>query len=124
MFEPVHGSAPDIAGRGIANPMGAIWTAAMLLAHLGHAEAAARVESAIAAVFAKTADAEAAAGRRVTVPLPALWGERRFVGRGYDVLDVWRGYATDVRGRALASDHYLPEEVPADVTRELAEFFG
>ncbi|MFG1643107.1 tartrate dehydrogenase [Amycolatopsis sp. NPDC049252] len=54
MFEPVHGSAPDIAGRGIANPIGAIWTAALLLAHLGHAEAAADVEGALAAVLAKT----------------------------------------------------------------------
>ncbi|HEY3711257.1 MAG TPA: alpha/beta hydrolase [Amycolatopsis sp.] len=69
-------------------------------------------------------DADAAAGRRITVPLLALWGERSFVGRSYDVLDVWRDYATDVRGRALASDHYLPEEAPADVARELAEFFG
>ncbi|WP_328452449.1 tartrate dehydrogenase [Amycolatopsis sp. NBC_00438] len=54
MFEPVHGSAPDIAGRGIANPIGAIWTAALLLEHLGHAEAAADVERALAAVLAKT----------------------------------------------------------------------
>ncbi|GAA1544320.1 tartrate dehydrogenase [Kribbella lupini] len=52
MFEPVHGSAPDIAGRGIANPIGAIWTAAMMLDHLGHLEAAAEVENAIAAVLA------------------------------------------------------------------------
>ncbi len=52
MFEPVHGSAPDIAGRGIANPIGAIWTAAMMLDHLGHLEAAAEVERAIAAVLA------------------------------------------------------------------------
>jgi tartrate dehydrogenase/decarboxylase / D-malate dehydrogenase len=36
MFEPVHGSAPDIAGKGIANPIGAIWAGAMMLAHLGH----------------------------------------------------------------------------------------
>jgi tartrate dehydrogenase/decarboxylase/D-malate dehydrogenase len=54
MFEPVHGSAPDIAGRGIANPIGAVWTAAMMLDHLGHPEAAADVESAIAAVLAET----------------------------------------------------------------------
>jgi tartrate dehydrogenase/decarboxylase/D-malate dehydrogenase len=54
LFEPVHGSAPDIAGRGIANPIGAIWTAAMMLDHLGHAEAAAEVETAIARVLAKT----------------------------------------------------------------------
>ena len=43
MFEPVHGSAPDIAGRGIANPLGAIWSASMLLDHLGHPEAGADV---------------------------------------------------------------------------------
>ncbi|MCA1585855.1 MAG: tartrate dehydrogenase [Acidobacteria bacterium] len=36
MFEPIHGSAPDIAGKGIANPIGAIWAAAMMLDHLGH----------------------------------------------------------------------------------------
>jgi tartrate dehydrogenase/decarboxylase/D-malate dehydrogenase len=41
MFEPVHGSAPDIAGRGIANPLGALWSASMMLDHLGEAEAAA-----------------------------------------------------------------------------------
>ncbi|WP_329379466.1 tartrate dehydrogenase [Streptomyces sp. NBC_01716] len=54
MFEPVHGSAPDIAGRGIANPLGAIWSAAMMLDHLGHAEAAGRITAAIAAVLATT----------------------------------------------------------------------
>jgi tartrate dehydrogenase/decarboxylase/D-malate dehydrogenase len=47
MFEPVHGSAPDIAGRGIANPIGQIWSGAMMLNHLGHPEAAAAVERAI-----------------------------------------------------------------------------
>ena len=36
MFEPVHGSAPDIAGKGIANPIGQIWSGAMMLDHLGH----------------------------------------------------------------------------------------
>lgn len=39
MFEPVHGSAPDIAGQGIANPIGTIWVGAMMLQHLGHPEA-------------------------------------------------------------------------------------
>ncbi len=43
MFEPVHGSAPDIAGQGLANPVGQIWSAAMMLEHLGEAEAAAAV---------------------------------------------------------------------------------
>ena len=50
LFEPVHGSAPDIAGRGIANPIGAIWSGALMLRHLGDEAAAARVEAAIEAV--------------------------------------------------------------------------
>jgi tartrate dehydrogenase/decarboxylase/D-malate dehydrogenase len=49
MFEPVHGSAPDIAGRGVANPVGAVWSAAMMLDHLGHPAAAADVLAAIEA---------------------------------------------------------------------------
>ena len=51
MFEPVHGSAPDIAGRGIANPIGQIWSGAMLLDHLGHPEAAAAIVAAIERVL-------------------------------------------------------------------------
>jgi len=51
MFEPVHGSAPDIAGRGIANPIGQIWSGAMMLEHLGHSEAAAAIERAIEQVL-------------------------------------------------------------------------
>src|SRR6266849_1182183 len=52
MFEPVHGSAPDIAGKGIANPIGQIWSGAMMLRHLGVPEAADAVENAIAAILA------------------------------------------------------------------------
>ncbi len=52
LFEPVHGSAPDIAGRGIANPLGQIWSGALMLEHLGHPEAAAAVVRAIEAVLA------------------------------------------------------------------------
>jgi tartrate dehydrogenase/decarboxylase/D-malate dehydrogenase len=51
MFEPVHGSAPDIAGRGIANPIGQIWSGAMMLDHLGHPEAAAAIITAIETVL-------------------------------------------------------------------------
>jgi tartrate dehydrogenase/decarboxylase/D-malate dehydrogenase len=51
LFEPVHGSAPDIAGKGIANPIGQIWSAAMMLDHLGHADAAAAIVSAIEKVL-------------------------------------------------------------------------
>ena len=54
MFEPVHGSAPDIAGRGIANPIGQIWSGAMMLRQLGEREAADAVESAIAETLASS----------------------------------------------------------------------
>src|SRR4051812_3227737 len=47
LFEPVHGSAPDIAGKGIANPIGQIWSAALMLEFLGHREAAAAIVAAI-----------------------------------------------------------------------------
>ena len=53
MFEPVHGSAPDIAGKGIANPIGQIWSGAMMLRHLGEEKAGDAVEVAIAEVLAK-----------------------------------------------------------------------
>ena len=51
LFEPVHGSAPDIAGKGIANPIGQIWSGAMMLEHLGHKEAADAMVEAIEAVL-------------------------------------------------------------------------
>lgn len=53
LFEPVHGSAPDIAGKGIANPVGQIWAGAMMLDHLGHPEAAAGIVEAIERVLAE-----------------------------------------------------------------------
>src|SRR6202035_2083894 len=53
LFEPVHGSAPDIAGMGIANPIGQIWCGAMMLDHLGHADAAAAVMRGIERVLAE-----------------------------------------------------------------------
>jgi tartrate dehydrogenase/decarboxylase/D-malate dehydrogenase len=53
MFEPVHGSAPDIAGKGIANPLAAIFSASMMLDHLGLIEAGQRVESAAIAALAQ-----------------------------------------------------------------------
>ncbi|MEA3199878.1 MAG: methanogen homoisocitrate dehydrogenase [Thermoplasmata archaeon] len=51
LFEPVHGSAPDIAGKGVANPCGAILSAAMMLGFLGHAKEAQRVEDAVRAAL-------------------------------------------------------------------------
>jgi tartrate dehydrogenase/decarboxylase/D-malate dehydrogenase len=60
MFEPVHGSAPDIMGKGIANPIAAIWSGAMMLEHLGHADISDRIMAAITATLAspttRTAD--------------------------------------------------------------------
>lgn len=52
MFEPIHGSAPDIAGKGIANPIGAIWAGAMMLDHLGHRDLHDRILGAIERVIA------------------------------------------------------------------------
>jgi tartrate dehydrogenase/decarboxylase/D-malate dehydrogenase len=54
MFEPVHGSAPDIAGRGIANPIAQIWSGAMMLRHLGETAAAQAIEDAIARMLAES----------------------------------------------------------------------
>jgi tartrate dehydrogenase/decarboxylase/D-malate dehydrogenase len=52
MFEPVHGSAPDIAGQGIANPVGSMWAAAMMLEHLGEVQAGATLVAAFEAALA------------------------------------------------------------------------
>jgi len=57
MFEPVHGSAPDIAGKGVANPIGQIWSGAMMLEHLGQADAADAIVVAIEKVL-KSSDAK------------------------------------------------------------------
>ncbi|WP_293856937.1 tartrate dehydrogenase [uncultured Alsobacter sp.] len=53
LFEPVHGSAPDIAGKNLANPIAQIWSAAMMLDHLGEPEAARAIEAAIERVLAE-----------------------------------------------------------------------
>jgi tartrate dehydrogenase/decarboxylase/D-malate dehydrogenase len=50
MFEPIHGSAFDITGKGIANPVGSLWSAVMMLEHLGEKSAAARLMRAIETV--------------------------------------------------------------------------
>ena len=63
MFEPVHGSAPDIAGQGIANPIGQIWSAAMMLEHLGESEAAGAIVKAIEQALGDAEDAHARSRR-------------------------------------------------------------
>jgi tartrate dehydrogenase/decarboxylase/D-malate dehydrogenase len=65
MFEPVHGSAPDIAGQGVANPVGAMWAAAMMLEHLGETAAAATLISAFESALTdgiRTRDLSGSAG--------------------------------------------------------------
>ena len=53
MFEPVHGSAPDIAGKGIANPIGQIWSGSMMLEHHGYSDAATEIVRAIEEVVSE-----------------------------------------------------------------------
>ncbi len=65
---------------------------------------------------------DADAGRRVPCPALVLWGAEGFVGQAYDVLDVWRQYATDVRGHAVGGGHFLAEEEPAATLAALTDF--
>ncbi|HZR28943.1 MAG TPA: tartrate dehydrogenase [Terriglobales bacterium] len=67
LFEPVHGSAPDIYGKGIANPIGQIWSGAMMLEHLGYPEAAAAVMRAIEVVLAQGPRTPDMGGKATTV---------------------------------------------------------
>ncbi len=82
MFEPVHGSAPDIAGTGIANPMAAIWAASLMLDHLGEVEAAKAVFEALCGV--------ARGGRART---PDLGGDSTTAGVGDAVALAVTGYS-------------------------------
>jgi haloacetate dehalogenase len=66
------------------------------------------------------ADREAA--RKVSCPLLALWGARGVIERCFKAMDEWRRVADDVTGRALPAGHYLPEEVPDLVVREMERF--
>ncbi len=78
LFEPVHGSAPQIAGRGVANPTAAVLSGALLLRHLGEEEAAGRVERAVAEVIAAgecvTADLRAEGGAGTAEMVEAIVG--------------------------------------------------
>ncbi len=71
MFEPVHGSAPDIYGRNIANPIGQIWSGAMMLEHLGHKDAAEAVMSAIEKILSEGPRTPDIGGRASTQDLGA-----------------------------------------------------
>jgi haloacetate dehalogenase len=64
------------------------------------------------------------AGRKLECPLLVLWGEKGVVHRLFDPIADWQQVASDVRGKALPSGHYLAEEVPDETCAELLAFFG
>ncbi|HRD79023.1 MAG TPA: alpha/beta hydrolase [Hyphomicrobiaceae bacterium] len=66
--------------------------------------------------------ADRAAGRKITCPLLALWGQGRENAFFSGPLDTWRRWATDVRGRGLVSGHFLPEEAPRETLAEIVPF--
>ena len=61
--------------------------------------------------------------RKIATPLLVLWGEKGFVNKTYDVLEVWKKYASNVEGKTLACGHFLPEEKPNEVIEEFINFF-
>lgn len=69
-------------------------------------------------------EADRAAGHKITAPLLALWGAPGQSGRRRQMLDIWRAWATDVRGQALDCGHFIPEEAPEALTAQLLAFFG
>ena len=62
--------------------------------------------------------------RRIACPLLALWGSRGVLERYWDVLAAWRARADDVRGRSIASGHFMAEEAPDETAREIARFLA
>ena len=69
-------------------------------------------------------DDEKDRNRKISTPLLVLWGEKGFVNKTYDVLNVWKEYALDLSGEALDCGHFLPEEKPKEVSQKLKEFFN
>ena len=69
-------------------------------------------------------DADVAAGRKVQCPLLVLWGDKGVVHRLFDPLRDWGAVAVDVRGKALPSGHYVPEEAPDETLAKLRAFFA
>lgn len=76
MFEPVHGSAPDIAGQGIANPVGQLWSAVLMLEHLGEPQAASELMAAIESVLAEGIMTPDLGGKSTTADVTAAMIER------------------------------------------------
>ncbi|WP_052809431.1 tartrate dehydrogenase [Streptomonospora alba] len=96
LFEPVHGSAPDIAGRGVANPVGQIWSGAMMLDHLGESAAAAQLVAAIENVL----------DERPEVLTPDLGGSGTTEGLGTAIV-------AEIAAQASGRDDTAPEGTTA-----------
>jgi haloacetate dehalogenase len=67
-------------------------------------------------------EADKRAGRKIKCPVLALWAAEGELGEWYDVLEVWRGWADDVQGRAIQSGHHMALEAPDETYHELARF--
>ena len=63
-------------------------------------------------------------GKKIKNPIYVMWGEYGFVGNNYQVIDVWKEYATNVKGRGLPCGHYIPEESPVETLKFLLEFLN
>ena len=63
-------------------------------------------------------------GTKTDVPLLVLWGSDAFVGSHYNVLDVWKKYANNVKGQSLPGGHYIPEEAPKETIKVLMDFLS
>ena len=63
-------------------------------------------------------------GNKIKNPIYVMWGEYGFVGNNYKVIDVWKEYATNVKGRGLPCGHYIPEESPSETLKFLLEFLN
>jgi haloacetate dehalogenase len=66
--------------------------------------------------------ADIAAGKKLTMPLLALWGKQGVIEKQFHALEDWRKVATDVRGGAIDCGHYIPEEAPDALYDELIAF--
>ena len=122
MFEPVHGSAPDIAGQGVANPVGAVWSAAMMLDHLGHPAAAADVLAAMEATLAEpdTRTGDLGGTASTAEVRPRHWSRSWVEGRGA-TRSVCAGHG---RGERLRRPFVEPRQPPCDVPPDLSPAGG
>lgn len=76
------------------------------------------------ATFDRDLDESDRGRRRIECPVLVLWARRDELGRWFDVVGTWRGWADDVRGKAIDSGHFLAEEAPEETAAELRAFFA